>query len=393
MTRLTIVNGPHRGKRLGLTATDIVIGREAECDLVLAHDWVSRRHCRLCQHGEGWQLEDLGSCNGVCLNGVRVEGTVPLASGDLIAIGPMILRFEIGRHSGRGAAGTPEDAEGADDAAAPAEAAAEEAASPEVEPIRVALAPDVRFAVSLAAVLQSQDEITHHGKVPLRTLARRGELAADGPFDGRLSGRFNRRQFLTLDAYDLSGQVSCTLRVGLLLPKRTYRRRREWVDAYVQCRIEHPVSIHGTAGVSVLDTASTQAHLGHPTRTISATEGEPDPAATGRLTGWSGAPDHKLPYDVTPEALSDRLTELCTSYVASERGVDASSLDLTEIMRQHCLEAAEMYRAWYRKRWHETTRSHDSQLPVGELRYEFDVQGKPVGQAEARMLTSVYRWV
>jgi len=399
MTRLTIVNGPHKGEKLGLVAADVVIGRDAGCDLVLPHDWVSRRHCRLFQRDNGWMIEDFGSCNGLCVNGVRVEGTTRLSPDDLVAIGPLVLRFEVDRRGAetRAEAETASDGEPSDvETVAPGLSAvggvAAAGAGPESEPFRVALAPDARFAVTLAAVLKSKQEITQHGKVTLRSLARRGTLAADAAFDGRLSGQFGRRQFLILDAYDLTGSASSTLRAGLLLPKNTRCRRREWAYADVQCRIEYPLSIPGASGRSVLD-SSIQVHLGRSTCTIWAAEGQADPDATGRLTSWGSAPGRQLPFDVPPQALSGRLTELCKAYIAAERGMDRSSLSLSDVLKQHCLEAAELYRRWYHRKWHEQTQSHDSQLPVGEMYYEFDAQGKQTDQPRARVLSSVYRWV
>src|SRR5215218_667384 len=48
----------------------MVIGRSADqCELVVAHATVSRRHARLSLSGEALQVEDLGSTNGTAVNG------------------------------------------------------------------------------------------------------------------------------------------------------------------------------------------------------------------------------------------------------------------------------------------------------------------------------------
>lgn len=61
---------------------DMVLGRQAECDLQLTEGHASRRHAKLfIADGEVW-LEDLASANGSFVNGAKVTGKVKLASGD-----------------------------------------------------------------------------------------------------------------------------------------------------------------------------------------------------------------------------------------------------------------------------------------------------------------------
>lgn len=63
------------------------IGRDRECDLVLADMTVSRVHARLDRTQDGWLLTDLGSTNGTRVNGWRVRGEVPVRPGDLVSFG------------------------------------------------------------------------------------------------------------------------------------------------------------------------------------------------------------------------------------------------------------------------------------------------------------------
>lgn len=63
------------------------IGRDGDCDLVLADLTVSRRHARLERDGTGWLLEDLDSTNGTRLNGWRVSSPVPVRPGDQVSFG------------------------------------------------------------------------------------------------------------------------------------------------------------------------------------------------------------------------------------------------------------------------------------------------------------------
>src|SRR6185437_14858510 len=65
----------------------------ADCQLTLDDPQVSRRHAALRVDADGALLEDLGSRNGVFLNGVRIEKSEPLHDGDQIRIGAQDLGF------------------------------------------------------------------------------------------------------------------------------------------------------------------------------------------------------------------------------------------------------------------------------------------------------------
>jgi len=67
---------------------ETVLGRQAECDVLLTEGHTSRRHARLVQAEDGYWLEDLGSSNGTFINGNRISGRVKVTSGDR-------LRFDI----------------------------------------------------------------------------------------------------------------------------------------------------------------------------------------------------------------------------------------------------------------------------------------------------------
>ncbi|HEX3774928.1 MAG TPA: FHA domain-containing protein [Polyangiaceae bacterium] len=66
---------------------EFVIGRAANCQLSLDDPLVSRNHATLTVTSEVVVVADLGSRNGVRVNGDRVEGKRRLAHGDQIAIG------------------------------------------------------------------------------------------------------------------------------------------------------------------------------------------------------------------------------------------------------------------------------------------------------------------
>jgi pSer/pThr/pTyr-binding forkhead associated (FHA) protein len=77
------VSGPHFGKVVPIYGR-LVIGRDAECDLVLDEPEMSRRHAMIEVAPQEIYLRDLGSANGTYVNGVQVKNTT-LYSGDQIA--------------------------------------------------------------------------------------------------------------------------------------------------------------------------------------------------------------------------------------------------------------------------------------------------------------------
>jgi hypothetical protein len=82
------------GRRNVLSGSRVVVGRSREADIVLQDPNVSRRHAELRRDDGGWQIVDLGSTNGVKVNGRRVDHQ-PLSAGDQITIGVTDLTFEL----------------------------------------------------------------------------------------------------------------------------------------------------------------------------------------------------------------------------------------------------------------------------------------------------------
>jgi len=80
-------------KRTVVSGDPFVIGRSRECDLVLDDPNVSRRHAELRREDSGWAVVDLGSTNGIKLNGKRSRGG-RLNPGDEITLGLSRLTFE-----------------------------------------------------------------------------------------------------------------------------------------------------------------------------------------------------------------------------------------------------------------------------------------------------------
>jgi Protein of unknown function (DUF3662)/FHA domain len=83
------------GKRLVVGPTGATLGRSRQCDVVLNDPNVSRQHAEIRPRGGSWVLQDLGSTNGSCLNGRRIDGPEVLKRGDEIELGTSALTFEL----------------------------------------------------------------------------------------------------------------------------------------------------------------------------------------------------------------------------------------------------------------------------------------------------------
>jgi pSer/pThr/pTyr-binding forkhead associated (FHA) protein len=81
------------GKRHELSAPRAVLGRSRECDITLEDANVSRRHAEVRREDGAWWIVDLGSTNGVEVNGERVD-RARLSHGDRVVLGQTELVFE-----------------------------------------------------------------------------------------------------------------------------------------------------------------------------------------------------------------------------------------------------------------------------------------------------------
>ncbi len=67
----------------------LIVGRDPECDIVVSHEAVSRRHAAVWLEGEHLWIEDLQSSNGVFVDDVRVEDRAELRVGQRIRLGSL----------------------------------------------------------------------------------------------------------------------------------------------------------------------------------------------------------------------------------------------------------------------------------------------------------------
>ena len=83
------------GRRYVLEGPVAVLGRSRECDCVIEDQNISRRHAELRRNSSGdWMVSDLGSTNGIKVNGRRVESS-RLAPGDEVTLGTATFVFDI----------------------------------------------------------------------------------------------------------------------------------------------------------------------------------------------------------------------------------------------------------------------------------------------------------
>lgn len=85
------------GRRVVVPSRGAVLGRSRECDVVLDDSSVSRRHAELRPQGSDWTIQDLGSTNGVRVNGRALRGVRVLRDGDRVELGSTEMHFEVGR--------------------------------------------------------------------------------------------------------------------------------------------------------------------------------------------------------------------------------------------------------------------------------------------------------
>jgi len=74
-----------------------VLGRAPTASVWIDSTSVSRSHARIVVAGGRATLEDLGSKNGTFLRGQKLQAPSELSDGDVIAVGPMVLKFRAAR--------------------------------------------------------------------------------------------------------------------------------------------------------------------------------------------------------------------------------------------------------------------------------------------------------
>ncbi len=92
MNRAFLVAGSGKDGRRVPVGSALVVGRGADCDLVIRDLAASRRHLEIRHTGDTYQCRDLSSSNGTLVNGEPIS-TVDLHDGDEIRIGTTSMYF------------------------------------------------------------------------------------------------------------------------------------------------------------------------------------------------------------------------------------------------------------------------------------------------------------
>src|SRR5688572_21075533 len=82
-----------------------VIGRADTCQTVLAGSKISREHAEVTPVGSAFAIRDMGSRNGVSVNGQVIESATSLSDGDVVRLGEWIGVVVTGVDEGQGAFG------------------------------------------------------------------------------------------------------------------------------------------------------------------------------------------------------------------------------------------------------------------------------------------------
>ncbi|HID51213.1 MAG TPA: FHA domain-containing protein [Anaerolineae bacterium] len=83
---LLMQEGQLSGQRWTIENDEFIIGRGADCNIILPERQVSRHHVKITRDPTGYTLHDLDSKNGTYLNSTQIKGSAPLQDGDEISI-------------------------------------------------------------------------------------------------------------------------------------------------------------------------------------------------------------------------------------------------------------------------------------------------------------------
>jgi serine phosphatase RsbU (regulator of sigma subunit) len=92
--RLTLLQPALAPQKIDAEGPLITLGRATDCTIPIKDRYLSRRHAEIAFSEGAWIVRDLGSVNGTLLNGTKVNGTLPLRSGDRIMLGDSEVVFE-----------------------------------------------------------------------------------------------------------------------------------------------------------------------------------------------------------------------------------------------------------------------------------------------------------
>jgi predicted component of type VI protein secretion system len=109
VSKVVMVDDGKREREL-LLVERLVVGRDPACDISFDDGLLSRRHAEFIAAASAVTVRDLGSRNGVFVNGTR-RAEQALKPGDVVQIGPLRVRY-LRDHAATGGSPTPADLDG-----------------------------------------------------------------------------------------------------------------------------------------------------------------------------------------------------------------------------------------------------------------------------------------
>ena len=91
---IVIASGPLAGSEVELEQPRLTVGRGETADVVIDHESVSHEHAAFELFDGGFRVRDLGSTNGVRVNGAKVS-VADLKHGDRVELGSLALRYVV----------------------------------------------------------------------------------------------------------------------------------------------------------------------------------------------------------------------------------------------------------------------------------------------------------
>ena len=94
---ITLFIKPDQGKEslYRFSQSQVLIGRDPNCDLALMDEALSAHHTRLSHHHGQWWLEDLNSTNGTLLNHEKLATSAVVITGDEFKCGNTVFGVQV----------------------------------------------------------------------------------------------------------------------------------------------------------------------------------------------------------------------------------------------------------------------------------------------------------
>ena len=94
IVQLIVASGSRTGQVIPVPPGKFIIGRAVDCHLISKSELVSRYHCAILVDNDV-VVRDLGSQNGVRLNGEKITADCKLNTGDNLVLGPLSFYVNI----------------------------------------------------------------------------------------------------------------------------------------------------------------------------------------------------------------------------------------------------------------------------------------------------------